>query len=111
MLRFKDDSISPGDLRPQLLLALIVADQVYAKHGCEECVITSLNDGGHSVTSLHYAGAAADLRVRDLVAAQIDPDAVAMEISQRLNIHYDVIYEGHGTPNAHIHVEYQPRRQ
>lgn len=101
-MRFKDDSINPAGIRPELVLALFIADQVYAIHGTE-LVITSLVDGRHSHTSLHYAGCAADLRTRNLPESK--RQTVAEEIKARLNRHYDVLFEG-----DHIHMEYQPRR-
>jgi len=87
----------------ELLFALNVADQVYREYDLGGMVVTSLLDGRHSSTSLHYSGNAADLRTRNL-----GPDAsesVRDDIKDRLGIDYDVILE-----SDHIHVEYQPRR-
>jgi hypothetical protein len=99
MMRFKDDSVKANGMRPELLIALMIVEGVYAQAGAE-MVITSLNDSKHSKTSLHYSGAAADLRSRELS----DPVAVVREIKRRLNGDYDVLYEG-----THIHIEWQPR--
>lgn len=96
---FKDDTIYP-EIGAPLLLALTIADSIYQEHG-HKMVITSLRDGAHSHTSLHYSGAAADLRIRGLES----PQRVADEIRTALNRHYDVILE-----SDHIHVEWQPRR-
>jgi hypothetical protein len=60
MLRLKRNARATG-VRPELLLAIKVAEEKYAHHG-HVLVITSLLDGVHSSTSLHYAGCAADLR-------------------------------------------------
>jgi len=98
----KDDSVNPTGLRSELLFAIITAQEVYNKHGYD-LVITSLNDAKHSQTSLHYSGAAVDLRTVVLNPEE-DWDAIAREIKSRLNIHYDVINESN-----HIHLEYQPR--
>lgn len=97
----KDDTIFP-EVCPPLLLALLVADQVYQEKGTR-MVVTSLRDGRHSNTSLHYSGAAADLRIRGLPEGQ--PQWIVDEIRTRLNRHYDVILEA-----DHIHLEWQPRR-
>lgn len=106
-MRLKDNSISPGDLSTQILLAIMVAEEVYAEEGAE-LVITSLNDGRHSKTSLHYSGNAVDLRVWQLP----NHEATAKEIKNRLNVHYDVIAESTSSGNpSHIHIEYQPRRR
>ena len=95
---FKDDSINPQNLQPQLVLALMVADQVYREEHVE-AVVTSLNDAQHSKRSLHYSGSAVDLRISGLP----NPSRTAQQIQSRLNKHYDVVLEGN-----HIHIEYQP---
>jgi len=104
-MRIKDDSVEPKDCSVQLLLALMVADQVYKEFGADGVVITSLNDARHSETSLHYAGNAADIRVWNLPDS-VDPNDVVTSIKARLNLDYDVIFE-----SDHIHIEYQPRRR
>ncbi len=101
-MRLKDNSINPIGMTSGLLLGLTAANEVYASHGID-MVVTSLNDATHSVTSLHYSGNAADLRILDL--GSINPQTIVFEIKKRLNIHYDVILE-----HDHIHIEYQPRR-
>ena len=103
-IQVKDNSIKIHGIAPELLFGLIVADQVYTEIGVD-LVVTSLNDGRHSSTSLHYSGAAADLRTRNIPAG-IDPKDVAADIKERLGIDFDVICE-----SDHIHLEYQPRRR
>ena len=103
-LKLKSDLKVTG-LRPEILLALVVANGVYASHGYD-AVVTSLLDGLHSQTSLHYAGCAADLRT---TAAQIPGstiDVIASDIRKALTADYDVVVEA-----DHIHLEFQPRRQ
>ena len=68
-------------------------------------VVTSCNDGHHSLTSLHYSGNAVDLRTRNL-PDNITGHIVRDEIKKNLNIDYDVVLE-----SDHIHLEYQPRRR
>jgi len=102
-VKLKSDVKVTG-LRPEMLLALMAASAVYRKHD-HELVVTSLLDGAHAKTSLHYAGCAADLRT---TAAHIPPstiDAIAAEIRMALTADYDVIVE-----RDHIHLEFQPRR-
>lgn len=97
--------VIPTSIRPELLLALIVSDGVWAKHG-QDLVVTSLNDSTHGNTSLHYAGAAGDLRTRYF------PDGVAFQVAEDLrealgkNPDYDVVLE-----DDHIHLEWQPKRR
>ena len=94
----KNNDVKPNISTP-LLLGLMVANEVYAELGVN-MVITSLCDGAHSETSLHYSGNGADLRIWNLS----NPDDVVEKIKSRLNRHYDVILE-----KDHIHMEYQPR--
>ncbi|MCW8827202.1 MAG: hypothetical protein OQK78_12350 [Gammaproteobacteria bacterium] len=101
-MRFKDDSVNPTGLRPELLFAIMVARDVYLNRGYE-LVITSLNDAAHSTTSLHYSGAAVDFRTT-VINPNEDWDSVARQIKRRLGKHYDVINE-----HNHIHLEFQPR--
>ena len=101
-MRLKD-SVNPIGLRPELIVAIIVAAEAYEKAG-REFVITSLNDSTHSATSLHYAGAAVDIRTRHLALGE--PEQIRDYIDERLPTDYDVILEA-----DHIHIEYQPRRR
>ena len=82
-----------------LLLAMIIANEVYDSHSVE-FVITSLLDGKHSERSLHYTGCAFDCRIygEDVTASIVN------DLRHKLNHHYDVVLEGN-----HIHVEFQPR--
>lgn len=101
-MRFKDD-VNPHGLRPEILAGLLVADSVFRQHKAETWV-TSICDGQHSRTSLHYAGQAVDL---DMVPQDERlMDQIAQEIRERLPVpFYDVIRE-----TTHIHIEYQPKR-
>jgi len=98
-MKIKDNSVKLAGVRPELVVAMIIADQVYAKHG-RELVITSVTDGKHSLTSLHYIGSAFDCRTYD------DMDNVALrdEIKGKLNVDFDVVLE-----SDHIHIEFQPK--
>lgn len=98
-MRLKDNSVKVAGLKTEALLAAFIADQVYDDFGLD-FVITSVCDGKHSDTSLHYVGYAFDCRIYQ----SIDNDKIVKEIKRRLNIDYDVILEGN-----HIHVEFQPR--
>ena len=101
-MKLKDDSVDITSIQPGLLVALMVADGVYSERGYE-CVLTSGRDGTHSTTSLHYAGAAVDLRVNN-VPAELRP-GIRDSIKHRLNQDFDVLLE-----DDHIHIELQPRR-
>ena len=87
----------------ELLFGLIVANQVYSDFGYE-LTVTSLLDGKHSLSSLHYSGNAGDLRTRNV--APEDRPPIRDKIKENLGIDYDVVLE-----STHIHLEYQPRRR
>ncbi len=100
MIRIKP-GVSVRGLRPELVLALVVAKQVFAPRQVE-CVITSGTDGKHSHGSLHYVGQALDFRTRELTLEQ--QDRVKQELQERLGAEYDVVLEA-----THIHIEFQPK--
>jgi len=89
-------------LRPELLLAIMVADGVYTANG-QELVITGITDGQHSKTSRHYLGVAADLRTRYFKADE--KKKVANELRERLGKDYLVLEE-----STHIHLSWKPSR-
>lgn len=101
-MKFKEGIITTG-VRAEVVLALMVIDKVYENHGLD-LVVTSVCDGKHSVTSLHYSGQAADLRIWNME----DPATVVEEIKDALgrNPDYDVVLE-----SDHIHFEWQPKRK
>ena len=104
-MKLKQGVVSRG-MSPEILLAVMVANEAYARHGFE-LVITSIADGRHSLKSKHYRGDAVDLRTKHLTGGYKGPMArqIASEIKADLGEHYDVILE-----DTHIHVEYDPRR-
>lgn len=88
-------------LRPEALLGIVIVAGVYEAHGVP-CVVTSITDGTHSRASLHYQGAAFDVRTHT-----VPPDLlgqVADACRGALGIDYDVVLEP-----THMHVEYQPK--
>lgn len=108
MAKFKDGVVIDfADLRPTTLRMLRVAELVFASHGYET-IVTSARDSEHSATSLHYSGDALDFRTRHIPTLEVK-QAVTVDLRQRLGRDYDVILESTGTPNEHIHVEYDPK--
>lgn len=96
--------IKPGvrvfGVRAEVVLALMVAKDVFAQHGqAAAFVITSIMEGVHSRASIHYIGGAADLRRPNIKAAEIVAD-----LQQKLGDDYDVILE-----SDHLHLEFQPK--
>lgn len=89
------------NLKPQLLLAIIVADNVYTIHN-QELVITSLDDSVHGNGTLHGQGYAFDCRTSYFSVDEAEK--VAYEIRTKIDEDFDVVYE-----KDHIHIEYDPK--
>lgn len=102
MIRFKQGTKTFG-IRPELIMAILVAEGIYEQY-TTDIVITSVNDGRHSRTSLHYSGNAVDLRTREL--PEVKAQEVGEEIRNSLTSEYDVVVE-----TDHIHIEFQPKRR
>ena len=103
MIKFKK-GVKVFGIRPELILAFQVADPIYSEYEAD-VVVTSVRDGRHSYTSLHYIGCAADIRTKNLPNVG-NVEAVAKEIRQALTNEYDIIVE-----RDHIHIEFQPKRE
>ncbi len=99
-------SLKPGvrliGIRPELVIAVIAAERVYAVAGYD-LTITACTDGKHSTGSLHYSGAAVDVRTRDVPAA--DVPTLAAQIRDCLGADFDVVIE-----TDHLHIEHQPKQ-
>jgi len=88
-------------LRPEILLAVIAAENVFEKAGVD-LVLTAGVDGKHTAGSLHYVGQAVDFRTRDVPAA--DEPKLLARLRECLGPDYDVALE-----IDHLHVEFQPK--
>lgn len=105
MIAFKA-GVQLFDLKPQTVLALILCRQVYDNHQQPSMTVTSINDGRHMQRSKHYEGAAFDLRTKGTGEGA----SLAHEIRGLLRpLGFDVLFEGEGSENEHIHVEWDPR--
>lgn len=87
-----------------MTIAVIAAKDIYDRRGVD-LVITSGNDGRHSVNSKHYVGNALDFRTNNLGDPGLEGPLIANELNAALGRDYDVLFEG-----DHIHVEYDPKR-
>lgn len=90
-------------IRPELWLAIKAAEDSFDFLG-QQLVVTSIVDGVHSSTSLHYVGHAFDCRTKHL-----SPErrlVILDDLKQRLAPlgDFDVVLE-----TDHLHVEYQPK--
>lgn len=79
----------------------MVAEGIWREDGEDNLTITSGTDGTHSTGSLHYSGAAVDLRIKDIrkVASK------AARLRNRVGRDFDVVLE-----STHIHIEFQPHQ-
>ncbi len=97
--------IKPGvnlaGIRPEMIIALLVAAEVYREVADEELVITEVTGGKHGRNSLHYVGLAVDLRTRYF--DNVTVLAVHKKIQQKLGSQFDVVLE-----KTHMHIEFQP---
>lgn len=100
-MKFKHN-VTLEKIMPQTVLAINIADGIYSIYGYE-MIITSINDGKHSINSKHYLGFAFDTRIRDI--KQIDVNHIYNDIKIALGLNYDVVLE-----DDHIHVEFDPKK-
>jgi len=93
-----------------LLGVLGLAHVMHGVLGARVLVITSVNDGKHKPGSLHYSGNAVDIRSktwpRDKVLECVQTFKQSPDGSR-----YDLIFESVGTPNEHLHLEFDPQHQ
>ncbi len=108
-------------LRPQLVVAMVIAEGIWRDLAGVECVVTSCNDGKHCGPDLkkhtgpcrdgglskHYTGRAVDIRTKNIPE---DRRVVCVNRLQAFlgDAGYRVMWEGRGTINEHVHIEYDP---
>ncbi len=84
-------------IRPEIAVALSVASLLRT-----DVVCTSVTEGKHSRGSLHYVGAACDLRTRHLAPPELA--SFVRNLRGALTEEFDVVAE-----SDHIHIEFQPK--
>lgn len=104
--------LKPGvkldELTPQIVLAACIVRDCYKEVDPEaSCTITSANDSRHSDRSLHYHGKGLDFRTHDVRFTL--KRVLLRRIQESLGNEFDVLLEGEGTANEHIHVEWDPK--
>lgn len=104
----KDKSVLLKELKPQLVLALLMCNEVFRKYG-SEVIITSLNDGKHSLNSKHYSGEAVDIRSKHLSTANKRKILEELRLALSYPKLFDVLLEYENQDNEHFHIEYDPK--
>jgi hypothetical protein len=117
MLFLKDKSVQASangkSLRGEMYFALGVCETAFARQGCD-LVVTALLDGSHNPGTLHFEGAAADIRM-----GNVPPDkraALCEEVKKRLDRYgFDVVPElvapaGKVWSGPHMHIEFDPKQ-
>lgn len=109
MIQIKDTARLAG-LVPQMVLALVVAEGVYADYGAGLC-ITSANDSVHSGRPVageardpHYTGKAVDVRIHQVSGNKRAELVAALEA--QLGPEFFVLWESQGLENEHVHIQY-----
>ena len=88
-------------VKPEIVLAINIVNEIFERMDLM-LTITSIRDGTHSRTSLHYAGYAFDIRCNDLKPSSLN--LIIGMIRDSLTDEFDIVLE----PD-HIHIEFQPK--
>lgn len=94
--------------QPELVLALEVARAIAESQGVTKVTVAHLTDGTHSVGSLHYVGAAADLTISP--GEDDNYETLANAVRAALGQDFDVLNESRHSSNQHCHLEHQPKK-
>lgn len=100
------ESVRFKSLRPCIYSTFILLDRFFLNLGAQ-CVITSANDSKHKSNSKHYSDEAIDIRSKHL-PSEVNKTQVIDKLRDLLGNGYDIILEAEGTPNEHIHCEFDP---
>jgi len=107
MIYLKRGVVINDKTHPKMFEVLYVVDHIlWHNYGVKECWVTSGNDGKHMVGSMHYMGRALDFRTKNW---PMDREShILAEIRKGLGDEFDCLLECMGTPNQHLHIEYDP---
>ena len=102
---FFKDGVKVNGVKPEIALALIACNDVFNYYG-KQMVVTSVADGKHSLTSLHYVGFAFDLRGSIAWGfTESELNSIKKDLIEALTDEFDVILE-----KDHYHIEFQVKR-
>lgn len=86
-------------IKPEIMLAILAADQIWREMGLHGVTVTSVVEGHHNTHSDHYTGNAVDLRIWD-----IDARDATGRLEDALGEDYFILLE-----KDHIHISYRPK--
>ena len=93
--------------RPEILLAAIKIESLYAKHGVDLVITSGSEEYEHDAyRSAHYRGDGQDWRIKSI--PKQDRKKLLRAIKRKLGPNYVVIHENIGTPQEHIHAHWSP---
>ena len=102
MIKSGKNGASVSGIRPEMVLAFVIIQQIlWIKYGFR-AVIVSGKDSKHGRGSLHFVGLALDLSTRDMKPTDLGPATIALK--EALGDDYDVVLESN-----HWHIEFQPK--
>jgi hypothetical protein len=100
--------VDMSSLRPEIDSAIVVIVEAFQDAMEDDSfrpVITSANDfSGHAKNTAHYAGAAVDLRIKDIGNLNARKE-LAADVRERLDDRFYVLHEDIGSSNEHLHVQ------
>ena len=96
-----------GIAKAVVILAAL-ANEAQRLHLPVDVVITSVSDGKHSQNSRHYFGQAVDVRSKNFPNREAKL-VFLQRVLTRLGEGYEGILEDAGTPNEHLHLEWDPK--
>lgn len=91
--------ISVQGLKPEMLIALMVAEETYTFHGYS-MVLTSGTEGKHSKASRHYIGMAIDLRTR-YFGSPAEKRLILKDLREALGSEFVVV-----SHKTHFHIQF-----
>lgn len=108
MIYLKKGVVIDHRTNSMMFVAMFHVDAILGlNYGVKECWVTSGNDSKHMKGSLHYEGKALDFRTSNWPMGR--QEAILTEIKRSLGTDYDCLLECMGTPNQHLHIEYDPK--
>lgn len=98
------DGVDIRGIRPELVLGLLIVTDTFRELGVT-CTLTAIRDGKHMDGSLHYQGAAADIRLASRYTRTESTDRKLLDaLRPRLGKQFDFLLE-----TDHFHLEFDPK--